>query len=93
MTAIVKKKMKHELIRMKKEEINPQQNTMKFEVEVPLKQLEPSIKIIIIIIIINMHKTKHKERNLAAGCFFVDHLASGKIRKEKKGNISNEGKT
>ena len=63
MTAIVKKKMKHELIRMKKEEINPQQNNMKFEVEVPLKQLEPSIKIIIIIIIINMHKTKHKERN------------------------------
>ena len=38
-----------------------------------------------------MHKTKHKERNLVAGCFFVDHLASGKIRKEKKGNIINEG--
>ena len=37
MTAIVKKKMKHELIRMKKREINPQQNSMKFEVEVPLK--------------------------------------------------------
>ena len=55
MTAIVKKKMKHELIR-------------------------------------NMHKTKHKERNLAAGCFFVDHVASRKIRKEKKGKINNEGK-
>ena len=65
MTAIVKKKMKHELIRMKKEDINPQHNSMKFEVEEPLKQLEPSIKIIIIIII-NMHKTKHKERTLQA---------------------------
>ena len=43
MTAIVKKKMKDELIRMKKEDINPQHNNMKFEVEVPLKQLEPSI--------------------------------------------------
>ena len=30
-----------------------------------------------------MHKTKHKERNLSAECFFVDHLASGKIRKGK----------
>jgi len=39
-----------------------------------------------------MHKTKHKERNLAAGCFFVDHVASRKIRKEKKGKINNEGK-
>ena len=69
MTAIVKKKMKHELIRMKKEDINPQHNSMKFEVEVPLKQLEPSIiffKIIIITIIINMHKTKYKERTLQA---------------------------
>ena len=46
MTAILKKKMKHELIRMKKEEINLQQNSMKFEVKVPLKQLELSIKII-----------------------------------------------
>ena len=43
MTAIVKKKMKNKLIRMKKEDINPQHNSMKFEVEVPLKQLEPSI--------------------------------------------------
>ena len=42
---------------------------MKFEVEVPLKYLEPSIiffKIIIITIIINMHKTKYKERTFAA---------------------------
>ena len=31
-----------------------------------------------------MHKTKHKERNLSAECFFVDHLASRKIRKGKK---------
>ena len=44
MTAIVKKKMKNKLIRMKKEDINPQHNSMKFEVEIPLKQLEPSIK-------------------------------------------------
>ena len=69
MTTIVKKKMKDELIRMKKEDINPQHNSMKFEVEVPLKQLEPSIiffKIIIITIIINMHKTKYKERTLQA---------------------------
>ena len=68
MTAIVKKKMKDELIRMKKEDINPQHNNMKFEVEVPLKQLEPSIKKIKkeIIIIINMHKTKYKERTLQA---------------------------
>ena len=31
-----------------------------------------------------MHKTKRKERNLSAVCFFVDHLASEKIRKGKK---------
>ena len=49
---------------MKKEDIKPQHNSMKFEVEEPLKQLEPSIKIILII---NMHKTKHKERTLQAG--------------------------
>ena len=35
MSAIVKKKMKHKLIKMKKEDINPQHNSMKFEVEVP----------------------------------------------------------
>ena len=51
MTAIVKKKMKDKLIRMKKENINPQHKSMKFEVEVRLKQVETSIKIIIIIII------------------------------------------
>ena len=31
-----------------------------------------------------MHKIKQKERNLMAECFFVDHLASGKIKKERK---------
>jgi len=41
-----------------------------------------------------MPKTKHKERNLSVGSFFVDHLASGKIRKGKKtGKINKEGKT
>ena len=83
MTAIVKKKIKDELIRMKKEDINPLHNSMKFEVEVPLKQLEPSIKKIL-----KNNNNKHAKARLKTTSKNLECISTKKsISNEKKETI------